>query len=511
LSTDQSAAVSFVLPCYNKTAEEQTFIIKTLQSNFLFQDITGDSFDSLVSAFEKTVYPRGSVIVKQGDTNADYVYIVANGKCTVSIDGQQLPEPYGTMTKGSMVGELAMLYDAARAATVTAGTDVTVYRLDVGSFNHFVRSQPEKVEDIKTELTKIDKVIDQISGMKTRYGGSIIREFKPMRSWLWTRWRGTILEHGWKVVLGNMLLSVAFISLIRGNVKPTWSVGMLPDANNPVIARMLGLGKVWHYLMNITTFILTFFLSQAYGVWRSMYTLSRIIQGRMNDIGLLVATTAERDEKGQYTPRAEALLDDVAAYSRLFHALAWAKFTRKFEILLTDRGMSRMLSRGIMTRKQYSTLFSLKPNGGPHNAPMMWIVVRCLRAMKDGTLPDDRSLRDILFSKSLELRGTAASVGDLVDGRIPLAYAHFVQVLVDAFLVIAPFALYAELGVWSVPAVGLLTLFYSGLLDLSKILLDPLDNDDFYQGSVNMDIGVLIRESNSGSTRWSSGVETLPF
>ena len=82
-----------------------------------------------------------------------------------------------------------------------------------------------------------------------------------------------------------------------------------------------------------------------------------------------------------------------------------------------------------------------------------------------------------LSSASTDLRGTFAGIGDQLDGRIPLAYAHFVQVLVDSFLVIAPFALYSELGIWSIPAVGLLTLFYAGLLDLSKILLDPLDND----------------------------------
>ncbi|KAL3927211.1 MAG: hypothetical protein SGARI_005383, partial [Bacillariaceae sp.] len=133
--------------------------------------------------------------------------------------------------------------------------------------------------------------------------------------------------------------------------------------------------------------------------------------------------------------------------------------------------------------------------------------------MKQGILPNDDSIRRTLIDKLLTLRGVQAGMGDSLDGRIPLAYAHFVQLLVDAFCFMAPFALYSELGVWSVPAVGLLTLFYSGLLDLSKILLDPLDNDaEFYaNSSVNMDIGVLIRESNAGSNRWKIGLETLPF
>ena len=93
-----------------------------------------------------------------------------------------------------------------------------------------------------------------------------------------------------------------------------------------------------------------------------------------------------------------------------------------------------------------------------------------------------------------------------------LAYAHFVQILVDIFLFSAPFSLYAEIGVWSILSVGILTLFYSGLLDLAKIFLDPLDNDEFAKhDSVNMDVGVLIREGNEGSIRWKSSASLLPF
>jgi hypothetical protein len=110
-----------------------------------------------------------------------------------------------------------------------------------------------------------------------------------------------------------------------------------------------------------------------------------------------------------------------------------------------------------------------------------------------------------------DLRHTFHEIGGQLDGRIPLAYAHFVQVLVDSFLLIAPFALYPVLGMWSIATVGLLTLFYAGLLDLAKILLDPLDNDsdESYDSPVNVDIGVLIRESNNTSWRYSA--ENLPF
>ena len=109
------------------------------------------------------------------------------------------------------------------------------------------------------------------------------------------------------------------------------------------------------------------------------------------------------------------------------------------------------------------------------------------------------------------MRGTYAGIGDIIAGRMPLAYTHIVQILVDIFLATAPIALYAELGIWAPLSVGILTLFYSGLLDLAKIFLDPLDNDDFCDESINMDIGVLIREGNAGSTRWKSAAQILPF
>ena len=103
------------------------------------------------------------------------------------------------------------------------------------------------------------------------------------------------------------------------------------------------------------------------------------------------------------------------------------------------------------------------------------------------------------------------SIPSQLHGRIPLSYVHIVQLLVDTFLLIAPFALYTEMGIWSIAATGLLTLFYAGLLVLSKVLLDPLDNDEYYAETVNMDIGVLIRETNNASVRWKYNSEILPF
>ena len=71
--------------------------------------------------------------------------------------------------------------------------------------------------------------------------------------------------------------------------------------------------------------------------------------------------------------------------------------------------------------------------------------------------------------------------------------------------------LYSTLGDMSLVCVGIITLFYTGLLNLAKIFLDPLDNENFSGNSFDMDIGVLVRESNEGSTRWKNAGARLPF
>ena len=106
-----------------------------------------------------------------------------------------------------------------------------------------------------------------------------------------------------------------------------------------------------------------------------MYKAAHSIQGRLNDVNLLLATFATRNEDdGQYTPEAEAVLDSVASYTRLFHAFNWAKHASAFNVLLSPRGMSRMLSRGLMTQSEFNALQAIDQKAGAQNAQWMFRV-----------------------------------------------------------------------------------------------------------------------------------------
>ena len=210
---------------FPKKEKEIIYIQEALKTNILFQDLSqvedNQHLLDIVASFEKHIYNKGDFLCQQGEKeNADYMYLIASGRCSVSIDGKILPNPYGRVGPGSIVGDLALLYRTARAATIRTETIVEVYRLHRKDFDYFMNHAAIKGDDtssraetIKRQLSEIDSIIDRISGVKTKYEGDVIQQFKPSRLWLWTRWRGTIMQHAWKAAVGNMLISLFSRSL----------------------------------------------------------------------------------------------------------------------------------------------------------------------------------------------------------------------------------------------------------------------------------------------------------
>lgn len=515
-SSNVASGVHSVFRSTNSVGSSYMQLVTSLQGGYDSRDTDLICLDRLIDAFEQTTVYGNDVIMNQGemcDATDDFMYVVGNGECTVSVDGKVIPEPYGTLKPRAIFGELSFMYNKTRAATVKAASDtVSLFRvkgeiiISILNEHHLLPTSKNDLE----QLERINEAISEVEGAKSFYGGNIIRPYKPNRLWLWRRWRGTVFQHNYKTVLGNMLFSLAFIFCARQMTGSAWSIGMPPDKNHPFIQRLDVIRHLWNYQMSLTTFILTFFLNQAYGYWKHVLSLARRIQGRLNDFSLLLATSAKRENDGTYTPESKKLLDDIGASSRLFHTLFWASCARRFSVLNTPMGLECLASRGLMTSRQLQVLQGLNvPVNQRHNACLEWMMIRAWQGIDEKVLRSDCNTR--LMDQMCQLRGTYASIGDELSTRMPLPYTHMVQILVDCFIFLAPVALYPDLGVYSIFGVGILTLFYAGLLDLSKIFLDPLDNEDFSKNSLDMDLGVLIRESNAGSTRWKNAGANLPF
>jgi CRP-like cAMP-binding protein len=83
----------------------------------------------------------GEEIVRQGE-RGDLFYIVAEGEVDVRVDGREV----GPLQPGAFFGEIALLRDVPRTATVTARTDVDLLALDRDDFITAVTGHPESAE-----------------------------------------------------------------------------------------------------------------------------------------------------------------------------------------------------------------------------------------------------------------------------------------------------------------------------------------------------------------------------
>ena len=281
-----------------------------------------------------------------------------------------------------------------------------------------------------------------------------------------------------------------------------------------------GFGILWGQLLSVTTFTLTFFLNQSYALWRKCYELSRRLQGRLNDLGLLLATHASRktpsspNDPSTYTPASRQLLELIARYIRLFNLLTYASFTRSHRPILTPRGMRRMVERGILTAQERQVLVDAEvPATQRHNAVIMWIMRLYIEGRAAGHLQGGSGHEQQFLEKCHVIRAQYGAIGDELQGRMPLAYVHIVQVLVDVILWLYPLMAFSNnmspmLGILGT---GLLTMTYQGLFDLAKQFLDPYDNENYGKGEDPLCVDTLVAETNSGSVRWLYGFNEMPF
>jgi CRP/FNR family transcriptional regulator, cyclic AMP receptor protein len=114
---------------------------------FIFQDLEQGELQRLIDLAKPCFFPKGSIIVKEKDSG-DSMYIMCEGEVeitkslTMTLD-QDLPKEKRMIRlraqDGVIFGEMALLENDTRSATVTAMTDCRLLELKRDDFLGFVR------------------------------------------------------------------------------------------------------------------------------------------------------------------------------------------------------------------------------------------------------------------------------------------------------------------------------------------------------------------------------------
>jgi CRP-like cAMP-binding protein len=103
----------------------------------LFADLDDDELTEVSRAATELAYKAGKVLLREG-TVAHEMFVVTAGTLEVTRKGEHIAD----IGPGGFAGEMALMTQAHRNATVTAKTDVSVIHLDGREFATIMRDVP---------------------------------------------------------------------------------------------------------------------------------------------------------------------------------------------------------------------------------------------------------------------------------------------------------------------------------------------------------------------------------
>jgi cAMP-dependent protein kinase regulator len=200
LNPTSSGSDSWTPPFHPKTEEQLARLRTAVSSNFLFSHLDDDQFRTVLDALvEKPIPAKDIKVITQGDAG-DFFYIVQDGRFGVYIhpSGSVRSGPDGlgnkvaTIEPGGSFGELALMYNAPRAATVVSlDARSTLWALDRITFRRILmdsafqrrRMYEAFLEEVPLLLSlkpyERSKIADALDTIKYPVGSIIIAEGDP--------------------------------------------------------------------------------------------------------------------------------------------------------------------------------------------------------------------------------------------------------------------------------------------------------------------------------------------
>lgn len=169
---------------YQKSQQTKLLIKQAIHDNDFLKNLNESQIEEITLCMFPVSHARDSIIIKEGDVGS-VVYVMEQGKVEVSKDGKLLSY---IQRPGSVFGELAILYNCTRTATIRAITDCKLWAIERLCFQSIMMKsglirQRDYIEFLKTVPTfqnvpmeTLSKITGALEETTYKKGAYIIRQ-----------------------------------------------------------------------------------------------------------------------------------------------------------------------------------------------------------------------------------------------------------------------------------------------------------------------------------------------
>jgi CRP-like cAMP-binding protein len=111
--------------------------VELLQRVPLFADLEPRELERLSSSFKERTFEAGHTVATEGEGGAGF-FVIESGEAVVSVRGDER----GRLGPGDYFGDIALIDQGARSATIVADSDLRCYGLTFWDFRPLVEGDP---------------------------------------------------------------------------------------------------------------------------------------------------------------------------------------------------------------------------------------------------------------------------------------------------------------------------------------------------------------------------------
>ncbi len=130
------------------TTEDVSVIRAVLEQLHFYEHLREDDVLALIEGFEKEAVPKGDTLITQGKPG-EIFYILASGSVGIYLKGQLLDKQIATLGANSFFGEMSLVSEEVRSASVVTEEDSVVYTLLRSTFDKVIMANPDLAEMIR--------------------------------------------------------------------------------------------------------------------------------------------------------------------------------------------------------------------------------------------------------------------------------------------------------------------------------------------------------------------------